>query len=568
MMNVPALALVVFAPLTPAPIGGETATVDTVEDVVDFAQPRTIAELPGPDGRVSLREAVIAANNTAGPQTVAFAVPMDEWWLVNDMAVLRFETLGVNLTDDGTTLDFTTQTDFSGDTNPDGPEVGIYGVHPNYYGTAAISIYADNCIVRGLGAVWNRVSVAIRSGSGNRVAACVTSSIEVGDSVAPGASFNVIGGTDPADANVLDDVQLECFADDNQVIGNQLRTVRVIGSQFCTRPSRNRVGGSSTEERNVISGFGYFSSEGFPLGEGVEVYWAQDTIVEGNIIGLSPDGGSLAPGNGPIGVEVADSVDTTVRENLIAGMRVEGINHYAGQVFGRAIQVNAINADNVGVVVQGNTIGTDAGGSVAIPTLNGILVSSATATRASRDVVLGGLEPGEGNTIAFVEATGVGVSHPSPNTEISGNSIHSSGALGIDLGPVFGVDGVTPNDAGDLDTNGGNELQNFPDLLRAYRIGNSVRVAGRLSSQAARPYRIEFFANPSCDASGYGEGKTLVGSLEVDTDARGQAPFVAGLASPAAAGDWMTATATDLLTGATSEFSACIAARGRSIRTH
>jgi hypothetical protein len=30
----------------------------------------------------------------------------------------------------------------------------------------------------------------------------------------------------------------------------------------------------------------------------------------------------------------------------------------------------------------------------------------------------------------------------------------------------------------------------------------------------------------------------------------------------------MTATATDLLTGATSEFSACIAARGRSIRTH
>ena len=36
--------------------------VTTVEDVVDFAPPQTAAQLPGPDGRVSFREAVIASN--------------------------------------------------------------------------------------------------------------------------------------------------------------------------------------------------------------------------------------------------------------------------------------------------------------------------------------------------------------------------------------------------------------------------------------------------------------------------------------------------------------------------
>ena len=41
-----------------------------------------MADLPGPDGRVSFREACTAANNTTGPQTIAFAIPDEpgqEW---------------------------------------------------------------------------------------------------------------------------------------------------------------------------------------------------------------------------------------------------------------------------------------------------------------------------------------------------------------------------------------------------------------------------------------------------------------------------------------------------------
>jgi hypothetical protein len=160
MTTVNLMAVALLASPT-AQAAGEVITVTTTQDVVDFPAPQTLSELPGPDGAVSFREAAIASNNMAGPQTIAFAIPKSDWWLVDDMAVLRIEIYPVLLTDDATTVDCTTQTAFTGDTNPNGPEIGIYGVHPNWYGAPAIAIGGDSCVVRGLGMVWNRISVSI-----------------------------------------------------------------------------------------------------------------------------------------------------------------------------------------------------------------------------------------------------------------------------------------------------------------------------------------------------------------------------------------------------------------------
>ena len=71
------------------PPTGETIVVTTVEDSVDFTEPQTVAQLPGPDGSISFREAVTAANNTAGPQTINFAIPQNEWWLFTNVALLK-----------------------------------------------------------------------------------------------------------------------------------------------------------------------------------------------------------------------------------------------------------------------------------------------------------------------------------------------------------------------------------------------------------------------------------------------------------------------------------------------
>ena len=154
-------AAVMFATSTMAtafqvPLGGETITVTTCNDVSDFSGTQQVSDLPGPDGRVSFREAVTAANNTPGPQTIAFAIPVAEFWLVTDVALLKLEEDAFFLTDSGTTIDFSTQTTNIGDTNPNGPEVGIYGLQPNGWGIAAIFINGNNCVIKGLGKVYQR----------------------------------------------------------------------------------------------------------------------------------------------------------------------------------------------------------------------------------------------------------------------------------------------------------------------------------------------------------------------------------------------------------------------------
>ncbi|WP_442975254.1 hypothetical protein, partial [Salmonella enterica] len=114
------------------------------------------------------------------------------------------------------------------------------------------------------------------------------------------------------------------------------------------------------------------------------------------------------------------------------------------------------------------------------------------------------------NTIAFSgqnSATynmGVRISDTAgTGNTLSANSIYSSAGLGIDLRG----DGVTANDAGDADT-GANNLQNFPVLTLAKTDASSqLSVSGTLNSTANSYFRIEFFASPSADSSGYGEGQ-------------------------------------------------------------
>src|SRR5215211_5282140 len=85
------ICLAVVAGLIVQGARAQTVTVTTLADVTDFVSPQTVASLPGPDGKVSFREAVLASNNTAGPQTIAFAIPQSEWWLIPQIALLRLE---------------------------------------------------------------------------------------------------------------------------------------------------------------------------------------------------------------------------------------------------------------------------------------------------------------------------------------------------------------------------------------------------------------------------------------------------------------------------------------------
>jgi titin len=170
--------------------------------------------------------------------------------------------------------------------------------------------------------------------------------------------------------------------------------------------------------------------------------------------------------------------------------------------------------------------------------------------------MIGGTTAGTGNVIAYNGTFGIttnaGMLSLKPFA-VLGNSIFSNGNLGIDLGS----DGVSTNDAGDSDT-GPNGLQNFPLLSSGGpNAGSTTTINGTLNSKSNTIYRLEFFANATCDSSGYGEGQTYLGFTNVTTNGSGDVTFAANLTAVVSVGQFITATATDPSYN-TSEFSACV----------
>jgi hypothetical protein len=119
--------------------------------------------------------------------------------------------------------------------------------------------------------------------------------------------------------------------------------------------------------------------------------------------------------------------------------------------------------------------------------------------------------------------------------------------LGIDLG----ADGVSANDAGDLDE-GVNNLINFPVLIAATINENRLVVEGSIDTPNAESTFIELFANPvpalGGDPSGHGEGADYLGLATPEANGLFSADFPA-----VEVGTLISATATDAA-GNTSEF--------------
>lgn len=519
-------------------LGPNDLTVTTLDDIVDFGGAQEQADLPGLDGRVSFREAVAAANNTPGPQRIAFNIPRSEYWLDLSLAILRLESGAFFVTDDDTTLDFTTQTAFAGDTNPNGGEVGIFGLEANAWGVAAMYITANRCTLKGLGHVWQRGYGVRIEGNDNLVIGSTISGpyyaavYITGGWQGPVASGNVIGGVHPGEGNRLssgDGLRIDGPAANNIVVGN---TLTGTGSGVSIRggASGNRIGGPTSAERNVISGAGYFGEEGCPVGAQVSIDGSPGNVVEGNYVGLAADGRTSAGQAGTVGISVFGSQSTIVRNNAIGGILVVGTNHCNGIRYGTAV---AVNGGSANTLVQGNRIGTDITGTVPVVNRSGIVVASAiqggtpTATRI------------ESNLVSNSETVGILVGPDVAGVTISANGVFDNGGLGISL------------------SGSGNGAQATPQVTAAESDDVSVFAQGRIDSLPVRTYRIELFASPSCDPSGFGEGKRFLGSTLVVTGASGHGDFSVTLPVFVGAGEVLTATATDQTSGNTSEFSAC-----------
>lgn len=147
----------------------------------------------------------------------------------------------------------------------------------------------------------------------------------------------------------------------------------------------NTVGGTSAAARNVISGN---NSRGVDiLGSGVS-----SNTVTGNYIGTNAAG--TAPlGNSAGGVVINNSATS----NTIGGSATGAGNVISGNAGCGVCIANSASSN----VVQGNLIGTNASGSGSIAnTDDGVQIHS-----GANDNTIGGVAPGQGNTIAFNTST-------------------------------------------------------------------------------------------------------------------------------------------------------------------
>jgi len=160
----------------------------------------------------------------------------------------------------------------------------------------------------------------------------------------------------------------------------------------------NLIGGTSAAEGNVISG---------NTNRGIYILGADTNVVSGNLIGLDSSGISALPNSDGVVIEDADT-------NIVGGYTAGERNTISGNPeFGVFIDRGSMRN-----VVLGNYIGTDNGGTVALPNGTGVKVGY-----NSSENTIGSNNPAEGNLISGNSITAITVRDSAAYTSILGNLI-------------------------------------------------------------------------------------------------------------------------------------------------
>ena len=227
------------------------------------AQPTSawVVSSPADSGVGTLRQAIVAANESVGDDVIRFESAM----------TIRPRSPLPALEDDGITIDASV-----GQASPDvKPAVWIDGTDAG--DSAGLEIVASRGVVRGLGIVgFRRYGVGVIGPEASRA------SIE----------GNWIG-----------------LRGDGRASANRLSGVAVIGGASGSVVSDNRVAGNSVPER---------TGHGIVVGGGGTI----NVEIAGNVIGITLDGSS-APNDD--GILIVDSAQATIHDNTIGYSKVAGV---------------------------------------------------------------------------------------------------------------------------------------------------------------------------------------------------------------------------------------------------
>lgn len=558
MRTVTPLALAILL----LPAGAASAATIVVNDGTDTLHSPGCATTG--TGTCSLRDAITFSNTNGGPDVINFGLAGTGLHTLQPSSPLP-------VISDAVTIDGTTQSGAAVNTNPTGQGLNtVIGIEIDgtNAGTFGLKVAASNTTIRGLAI--NRVGsydIWLSNGAftGNKVEGCFIGTNATGTGFFAGKDFwgiqidagtnFTIGGLTPDKRNLIGGnirgIEIGDSANTGHLIQGNLMGTTASGTAKLNASSSTfgislrvvtglTIGGTAPGAANVISGMG----AGILIGNSLGQTTAGGNFIYGNFIGTDVTG-TVALGNASYGVG-AYNINSTIG----GGAAGQG-NVIGGTTFGPGIAIQG----GTGTIVQGNFIGTDTTATIDLGNKQmGIDVEASNC-------VIGGVNAGEGNVIFFSGGSGpfpagVGVVGGNLNTRIEGNRIYKSrrttvtNGLGIDLGN----DGVTPNDPCDADAG----FQNYPVLTTGSSVAGSTNIQGTLNSTASTSYRIEFFSNAFCDPTGYGEGQNYLGFTNTTTDGACNATFNATFPVSVTTNYVITATATNLTTNETSEFSKCL----------
>ena len=216
--------------------------------------------------------------------------------------------------------------------------------------------------------------------------------------------------------------------------------------------TRNRIGGTTPQARNVISG----NSSGVSVDAGSP----GENVIEGNYIGVNATGTAVL-GNSANGIFLDAPRDTI--GGLVPGAR--------NIISGNALPGVFIGISAVATVVQGNYIGTDSSGNIDLGNIqNGVYIDRSAnniigdSTAAGRNIISGNDFPG----VYIFGLTAVG-------NRVLGNYIglSASGTIGLGSGNGVIIDGAPFNIVGPRNVISGNPFPGI-DLIDAGATGNRI----------------------------------------------------------------------------------------------
>lgn len=330
-------------------------TVNTLADRAD-GNVQSVAHImahPGPDGLVSLREMIIASNNSPGGNTIDFEVS----------GVIRPLTALPALTDN------------SGGTAIQGNKVISIDGGALEGDISGLVITSSGNLISGLTLVSfpkHGILISEASATSNEIKGCLIGTNGIapfgnddrGILVRNGASGNLIGGGDIADRNVISSntgggiLFFGPGTTQNIVSGNYIGTDAAgrsvpapqgFGVEIRGGASANTVGGNSVGERNIIGGNG--------IGVIITDDGTDANIVSGNYIGADVNGEPLA-GNISHGVLIAAGASgnriggaSAPERNLIAGNNRNGITLNGAATTGNQLRQNQAHTNGGDAIV-------------------------------------------------------------------------------------------------------------------------------------------------------------------------------------------------------------------------